>query len=146
MLRGNYPATVDGKGRLKIPTAFKTFLDENFGPDVYVTSLDGGFVRVYPFGEWRKIEEKLAALPSMNKAKKKFLDRTNYWGQAGRMDGQGRILIPSLLRESAVMRGEVAVIGYLNYLDVWNMERFRDHLDKEPLTDDDLGALSGLGI
>ena len=78
-----------------------------------MTSLDGGFVRVYPFSVWREIEDKLAALPSMNKAKKKFLDRTNYWGQAARMDGQGRILIPSLLRESAVMRGEVAVIGYL---------------------------------
>jgi MraZ protein len=146
MLRGNYPATVDGKGRLKIPTAFKAYLDEQYGPDVYVTSLDGVSVRVYPFSEWRKIEEKLAALPSMNKAKQKFLDRTNYWGQAGRMDGQGRILIPSLLRESAVMRGEVAVIGYLDRLDVWNMERFREHLDKEPLTDDDLGTLSGLGI
>ena len=146
MLRGNYPATVDGKGRLKIPTAFKTFLDENFGPDLYVTSLDGAFVRVYPFRVWRAIEDKVAALPSLNKAKKKLLDRTNYWGQAGRMDGQGRILIPSLLRESAVMRGEVAVIGQLVYLDVWNMDRFREHLDQNPLTDDDLETLSNLGI
>lgn len=146
MLRGNYPATVDSKGRLKIPTAFKTFLDENYGPDFYVTSLDGQCVRIYPFSIWREIEEKLAALPSMNKAKKKFLDRANYWGQAARMDGQGRILIPSLLREPAAMRGEVAVIGYLNYLDVWNMERFREHMDKNPLTDDDQETLSGLGI
>lgn len=146
MLRGNYPATVDGKGRLKIPTAFKAFLDENYGPDVYLTSLDGGSVRIYPFSVWRRIEEKLAALPSMNKAKKKFLDRTNYWGQAGRMDGQGRILIPGLLRESAAMRGEVAVIGYLVYLDVWNMERFREHLEKNQLTDEDEQALSDLGI
>jgi transcriptional regulator MraZ len=146
MLRGNYPATVDAKGRLKIPTAFKTFLDENLGPDFYVTSLTGAFVRVYPFSVWRDIEEKLAALPSMNKAKKKFLDRTNYWGQSARMDGQGRILIPSLLRESAVMRGEVAVIGYLNYLDVWNMERFREYMETNPLTDDDQESLSGLGI
>jgi MraZ protein len=146
MLRGNYPATVDGKGRLKIPTAFKTFLDENYGPDFYVTSLDGQSVRVYPFAVWREIEEKLAALPSMNKAKKKFLDRANYWGQTARMDGQGRILIPSLLRESAVMKGEVAVIGYLNYLDVWNMERFREQLDQNPFTDDDQQTLSNLGI
>jgi len=146
MLRGNYPATVDNKGRLKIPTAFKTLLDENYGPDFYVTSLDGQCVRIYPFSVWRKIEDKLAALPSMNKAKKKFLDRANYWGQAARMDGQGRILIPSLLREPAAMRGEVAVIGYLNYLDVWNMERFREHLEKNPLTDDDQETLSGLGV
>ena len=146
MLRGNYPATVDGKGRLKIPTAFKAYLDETFGPDFYVTSLDGQFVRAYPFSVWRKIEDKLAVLPSMNKAKKKFLDRANYWGQAARMDGQGRILIPSLLRESAAMKGEVAVIGYLDYLDVWNMERFREHLEHNPLTDEDEQTLSGLGI
>jgi len=146
MLRGNYPATVDGKGRLKIPTAFKTYLDENYGPDFYVTSLDGQFVRVYPFSVWREIEEKLAALPSMNKAKKKFLDRTNYWGRTARVDGQGRILIPSLLRESAAMRGEVAVIGYLIYLDVWNMERFREHLERTQLTEDDEQTLSNLGI
>ncbi len=146
MLRGNYPATVDGKGRLKIPTGFKAFLDESYGPDFYVTSLDGQFVRVYPFSVWRDIEEKLAALPSMNKSKKKFLDRTNYWGQVVRADGQGRVLIPALLRESAAMRGEVAVIGYLNYLDVWNMDRFREQLEHNPLTGDDEQTLSNLGI
>lgn len=146
MLRGNYPATVDVKGRLKIPTALKQDLDENHGPDFYVTSLDGQSVRAYPLGEWRKIEDRLAALPSMNKAKKKFLDRTNYWGQSARMDAQGRILIPAHLRESATMRGEVAVMGYLTYLDVWNKERFQEHLDKEPFTDEDLATLSGLGI
>ncbi|MBZ5543192.1 MAG: division/cell wall cluster transcriptional repressor MraZ [Acidobacteriia bacterium] len=146
MLRGNNPATVDGKGRLKIPAAFKTYLDENYGPDYYVTSLDGQFVRVYPFAEWRSIEEKLAAVPSMNKQRKKFLDRTNYWGQMAKMDSQGRILIPVLLRESAAMRGEVAVLGYLTYLDVWNNERYREHLEGEPLTDEDIEGLSNLGI
>lgn len=146
MLRGNHPTTVDAKGRLKIPTAFKVFLEENYGPDFYVTSLDGQFVRAYPFSVWRGIEEKLAALPSMDRAKKKFLDRTNYWGQAARMDGQGRLLIPSLLRESAAMKGEVAVIGYLTYIDAWNMEKFREHMEKNPLTDEDEQTLSGLGI
>lgn len=146
MLRGNYPATVDGKGRLKIPTAFKTHVEENFGPEFYLTSLDGQSLRIYPFSVWREIEEKLAALPSLNKAKKKFLDRANYWGQTGRMDVQGRILIPALLRESAATKGEVAVIGYLNYLDVWNMERFREQMEKNPFTDEDQQTLSDLGI
>jgi len=146
MLRGNYPATVDGKGRLKIPTAFKTYLDENFGQDFYLTSMDGQFVRVYPFSVWRGIEDKLAALPSMNKLKKKFLDRTNYWGQRARMDGQGRVLIPTQLRDSAAMHGEVAVLGYLNYLDVWNAERFRESLEHDPLTPEDLEGLGNLGI
>ena len=146
MLRGNYPATVDGKGRLKIPTAFKTYIEENFGPDFYITSLDGQSARIYPFTVWRDIEEKLKALPSMNKAKKRFLDRTNYWGQTAKMDSQGRVLIPSTLRESAAMRGEVAVLGYLDYLDVWNVERYREHLEREAFTDEDLKGLSDLGI
>jgi MraZ protein len=146
MLRGNYPATVDGKGRLKIPTAFKAYLDEKYGRDYYVTSLDGKSVQVYPFPVWRGIEEKLEALPSLDKAKKRFLDRTNYYGQMGRTDAQGRILIPAVLRESAAMRGEVAVMGYLNYLDVWNMERWREHLEREPFTEQDEQTLSEHGI
>lgn len=137
---------MDGKGRLKIPTAFKAYIDENFGPDFYITSLDGQSVRVYPFSVWRGVEEKLQALPSMNRAKKKFLDRTNYWGQMVKMDSQGRVLIPSTLRESAVMRGEVAVLGYLDRIDVWNQERYREYLEHEAFSDQDMQDLSDLGI
>jgi transcriptional regulator MraZ len=146
MLRGNYQATVDAKGRVKIPTTFKSYLETTYGHDFYVTSLDGQSVRIYPFSVWREIEEKLATLPSMNKSKRKLLDRVNYWGQAVQIDAQGRILIPSVLRGSAAMEGEVNVIGYLNYLDVWNADRFAAHLDQNPLTDDDMQALSDLGI
>jgi transcriptional regulator MraZ len=146
MLRGNHPATVDPKGRLKVPTAFKTYLDEHYGPDFYVTSLDGQSARIYPMPVWREIEEKLAALPSMNKSRKKLLDRTGFWGQATRADSQGRILIPATLRESAAMSGEVAVIGNLNCLDVWNLERFEAQIKNDPLTDEDFKTLSDLGI
>jgi len=146
MLRGHCPATVDGKGRLKIPVLFKTFLDENFGVDFYVTSIDGQFVRIYPFPVWRDIEEKLKTQPSMNKAVKKFLDRTNYFGQMAHADSQGRILIPAALRDSAAMQGEVAVLGYLKYLEVWNKQRYLEHLEREPFTEEDEKALSDLGI
>lgn len=145
-LRGSYSATVDEKGRLKIPTAFQPDLNA-YGPDFFVTSLDGQFAQVYPFAVWRAIEDKLAALPSTNKAKKKFLDRSNYWGQQTHIDNQGRILIPSRLRDSAVMRGEVAVLGQLDHLDVWNNDRFREQqIEGSPITEQDLEELSRLGI
>jgi len=146
MLRGNYPATVDSKGRLKIPAAFKAYLDQNFGSDFYVTSFDGQSVRIYPMHVWSDIESKLLPVPSMNRAAKKLLDRTNYYGQMARADTQGRILIPSVLRESAAMQGEVAVLGYLKYLDVWNNQRYLEHLEREPFTEEDQKALSDLGI
>ena len=146
MFRGNYPATVDGKGRLKIPVAFKAILDDLHATEFYVTSHDGQSARIYPFQHWLNLEDKLRKQPSMNKSVKKFLDRTNYYGQMARPDSQGRILIPSLLRESAAMHGEVAVLGYLDYLEVWNNQRYLEHMEKEPFTDEDMKALSDLGI
>jgi MraZ protein len=145
MLWGSARATVDGKGRLKIPAAFKPYMDEN-GAEFYVTSLDGQSVRIYPLSQWREIEEKLKAKPSMDKSVKKFVARTNYFGQMGRADGQGRLLIPSVLRESAAMHGEVVVFDNLKYLAVWNDQRFRAHLESEPLTEEDEKELSDLGI
>jgi MraZ protein len=146
MFRGSHTTTVDEKGRLKIPAEFKATLDEEFGPDFFVTSRDGQRVLVYPFSEWRKIEEKLAALPSMNKSKQKFLDRTMRWGGTARIDPQGRVLIPARLRESAGMKGEVEVVGYLEHIEVWKPERLDQHLEQEPMTEADEKTLSDLNI
>lgn len=146
MLRGNSPATIDEKGRLKIPSVFRGEIEESWGADLYVTSLSGESVLVYPLPVWQEIEERLAKLPSMNPTKKKFLDRTNYYGQLASMDKSGRILIPPLLRQSAKMTGEVAVLGYLNYLDVWNHERFLGRLKEEVFTEEDHQVLGDLGI
>ncbi len=98
MIFGNYPATVDPKGRLKIPTAVRSYFEETYGPDFFVTSIDGGqSVRVYPLSVWKEIAEKLASPPSFNKAKRKLADQTAYLGQTTRVDTQGRILIPAKL-------------------------------------------------
>ena len=137
MLRGNQPARIDEKGRLKVPAVFRGDIEDSWGSDFYVTSLTGQSVRVYPLPVWQEIEERLANLPAFNPTKKKFLDRTNYYGQLSSMDRQGRILIASHLRESAEMVGEVAVLGYLNYLEVWNNERYLKRLSEEPFTDED---------
>ena len=146
MLRGNATATIDEKGRLKIPSSFRAEIDETWGSDFYVTSLSGESVSIYPLPVWQEIEERLAKLPSLNPTKKKFLDRTNYYGQLASADKSGRILIPPLLRESARMTGEVAVLGNLNYLEVWNHERFLGRIQDQPFTDDDHEVLGKLGI
>jgi len=137
MLRGNQPARIDEKGRLKIPSVFRGDIEDSWGSDFYVTSITGQSVRVYPLSVWQEIEERLTNLPAFNPTKKRFLDRTNYYGQLSSMDKQGRILIASHLRESAEMVGEVAVLGYLNYLEVWNDTRYLKRLEDEPFTYED---------
>ena len=145
MLRGNHLATVDEKGRLKIPAAFLESLRES-GNRFFVTSENGDFVRIYPMKFWNEIEEKLAKLSSHNRTKQKFLMRANYYGQVVELDGQGRLLIQPILREAAQMKGEVDVMGNLTYLDVWNHARLLENMSKSPITEEDEKTLDGLGI
>ena len=146
MFRGNHPTRVDEKGRLKVPAEFKRVIDEKYAQKFYITSLDGIVAQVYPFEEWERIEQKLAALSTYNPTKKKFLNRVNYYGQVVEMDGQGRLLVPQILRESAQIRGEVAVLGNLTYLEVRNLEAFRKEIDEQAFTDEDTKTLDELGI
>ncbi|HWZ76360.1 MAG: division/cell wall cluster transcriptional repressor MraZ [Acidobacteria bacterium] len=146
MFRGNHPTRVDEKGRLKIPAEFKRVIDEKYGQQFYITSLDGRVAQVYPFEEWERIEQKLAALSNFNPTKKKFLDRTNYYGQQVEMDGQGRLLLPQLLRESGQIKGEVAVLGNLTFLVVRNLELFKREIEEEKFTPEDEKTLDELGI
>lgn len=146
MLRGSYTARIDSKGRLKVPTPFRRFVDEKHGADFYVTSLTGESVRIYPLPEWELIEQRLALLPTMDPARRKFLDRTNYYGQQMTIDGQGRLLIHPLLRRSASVLGDVTVLGYLTYMEVWELERFQQRLVSDPYTEEDESAISRLGI
>lgn len=146
MLRGNHSARIDDKGRLKVPSAFRSLIEEKYGSQLFVTSTDGESVRVYPLPVWQEIEARLAAMPSTNPARRRFLDRVNYYGQIAEIDGQGRVLIHPRLRDSAAIAGDVDVLGVLTYLDVWNHDRFAARIASNPLTDDDLNALSAAGI
>jgi len=115
-LRGNCPAKVDEKGRLKIPAVFLDELKE-YGNQFYITSTTGETAR-----------------------------RTSYYGQTVELDGQGRLLLPTVLREAAQTKGDVDVLGNLDYLEVMNHTRVLDQLKNEPYTDEDDKALEDLGI
>jgi MraZ protein len=146
MFRGSAPAKIDDKGRLKIPTDFRRLIEESHGPDLFVTSVLGDSALIYPLPVWEEIESRLMAMPSTDRTKTRFLERVSYFGQQVRIDVQGRILIPQLLREKADMNGDVVVSGQLDHLVVWNHERFLARLDDQPFTEEDFRALTERGI
>src|SRR4029079_9962222 len=146
MFRGNAPASIDDKGRLKVPNAFRALLESKYGRELFLTSLSGEHVRVYPMPVWLEIEQKLGAMPSTHPARQRFLDRINYFGSAGELDSQGRVLIPLRLRESATMTGDVDVLGVYNYREGWSRDRFLNKLQRDAYTDEDAKALSEFGI
>lgn len=146
MLRGSYTARIDDKGRLKLPTAFKTLVEERHGTSLYVTSLDGKCVLIYPWPIWMGVEERLGKMPSTHPTRNRYLDLTSFWGQPNEFDAQGRVVVHLPLRESAEISGEVSVIGKVDYLEVWNFDRLKAKLDREPFTDDDARILAEYGI
>lgn len=146
MLRGNAPARIDEKGRLKVPNAFRTLVEAKHGRELFVTSLNGDSVRIYPMPVWLDVEQKLAAMPPGHPSRLRYLERISYYGASSELDGQGRVLIPVRLREAASMSGDVDVLGQVNFLDVWNHDRFLSKLQREPFTDDDARALAEFGV
>ncbi len=146
-VRGNNPTRVDEKGRLKVPTDFKRRLDEEYGEtEFFITSKDGERAEIYPLPIWEEIERKLDAVPSMNPAKKKFQDITNYYGQMVGYDTQGRLLLPQLLRQRAKLEEDVVVIGKGKHLEVVNRDRFEVTLEANPMTAEEQASLASFGI
>ncbi|HXO19228.1 MAG TPA: division/cell wall cluster transcriptional repressor MraZ [Thermoanaerobaculia bacterium] len=146
MFRGSAPAKIDDKGRLKIPTDFRRFVEERYGQDLFVTSVLGDSALLYPLPVWEELEARLSAMPSTDRTKTRFLERVSYFGQQVRLDVQGRLVIPQILRESAGMNGDVVVSAQLDHLVVWNKDRFLVRLEEQPFTEDDYRALSERGI
>ena len=145
-LRGSSATRIDEKGRLKVPTMFRGVIHDQHGADVFVTSVTGDNVRIYPMPVWLEVERKLSQMPSTHPTRLKFLDRVNFYGQVGELDSQGRVVIPPHLRESAAIVGDVRVFGRIDYVEVWNAERFEEKLQRESWTDDDALRLAEHGI
>jgi MraZ protein len=146
MFRGNHPTRVDEKGRLKLPAEFKRRVDEKYTGRFYITSRDGRVAEIYPMQEWEKREQKLAEIPDFDPAKRKLMDRYNFFGSEAEMDAQGRLLIPQILREKANVMGDVVVFGKQTYLEVANREAFMANMDANPLTAEDEQKLAGFGL
>ena len=146
-LRGSTLATVDEQGRLKIPTMFKDILVKSYGWNYFITSLTGENVFVFPLTVWEAHEERLTKTASLMTSRRKYLDRVNYYGCEVTMDKQGRILVPTTLRDSATIQGQLRVLGEIDHLSVWNEQRFTKRImQEEQLTEQDLLQLSDLGI
>lgn len=122
MFMGEYNHTVDAKGRLIVPAKFREALGEEF---VVTKGLDGCLF-VYPMEEWKNIEEKFRNIPLTTKDARKF-SRFFFSGAATcEVDKQGRILIPTVLREFAGLQKDAVLAGVFNRIEIWSKERWMD--------------------
>ncbi|HSB64356.1 MAG TPA: division/cell wall cluster transcriptional repressor MraZ [Thermoanaerobaculia bacterium] len=141
-LRGSAETTVDEKGRFKVPSIFRAPIEEMFGPEFFLTSISGVDVLIFPMPVWNALEEKLAAMPAIHRAKAKFQERFNTYGQVARMDAQGRLLVPSLLREVSALEGDALVLGQTDHLKLVDRAKHLKALRSTTVTDEDYDELA----
>ena len=140
MFRGNADATVDSKGRLKIPSKFRTPLLKEFGKRVFVTSFGSLSMKLYPLSEWMKWEKILRNSGWGDDPRvERFLRHVSLYGDEQELDAQGRILITPRLRKHTAMNGEVVVLGNpTNMLEVWNLDLLTELQGQEPVTEENI--------
>ena len=143
---GHAPAKVDDKGRLKIPSGFRKLIEDKYGQDCFITSTDGERALIYPMPVWADFQGRLSRVPSTSVAKAKLLEKANYFGHVGSIDGQGRVLIPTILRNVAGIQEDVVVIGNTDHLIVWNDEKIQKRMAETPLTPEDFKELELHGV
>jgi MraZ protein len=145
LLIGSQKAKLDKSGRIKIPEKFRAAIEEQYGKELYVTSLEDDFIQVFPLPVWVEMSsppQKTMAYPDP--------DFQELWRQAhakgiyGEIDAKGRVLISPRLREKAGLDKEVEVIGMHYYLEVWDKNRLTEKIEKKPLTYDDFKRISKL--
>lgn len=143
MFRGNHPAKVDEKGRLKLPAAFKQLLEAEGVARFYITSADGKTAEIWPLPEWEAREAKLADY-SMDEAVQRYINVTSYYGQQVEIDAQARLLLPQILRGKASLHADVVILGKMKYLEVVNRESFEASLSANEFSAEDRKTLAAI--
>lgn len=136
MLMGEYNHTIDSKGRVIIPAKFREILGDEF---VVTKGLDNCLF-VYPNEEWQKFEEKLQTLPLTNKNARQFTRFFLAGAASVEVDKQGRILLPSVLREFAALEKDVVLVGVASRIEIWSKERWMDSISGYDLDMDEVAS------
>lgn len=129
MFRGVNRLNLDAKGRLAVPTRFRARLQDCCASELVVTIDRDHCLLIYPLPEWQEIERKLMKLPSFNKAARNLQRLLVGHATEVEMDGQGRVLLPSALRDFARLDKRVVLIGQGNKFELWDEERWNDQRD-----------------
>jgi len=144
-LLGSYRVKFDKSGRIKIPQKFRIAIEEEYGKELFITSLTDEAVQIYPLSVWEELtgianEGAIHLKPTV----RKFMLRVNRKGTKYEIDPKGRVLINQALREKAKLYDEVEIIGLFNHLEIWNADLLDQVLEQRPLTNEDFESISEL--
>ena len=142
--RGSFVLRVDDRGRVKIPSQYLSILTAQYGKDLYITSLNGDNVLIYPLKVWEDIEQSIEKIKIRAPEIQEYISRTSYWGNESEVDSRGRVLIPTELRKSSQLDCDLRIFGEIDHMVVWNEELFKKKSLSGKFTDEKLQVVSRL--
>jgi MraZ protein len=142
--RGSYELKVDDKGRIKIPSKYLSVLEEQHGKELYITSVNGDRVFLYPLKVWEVIEQGIEQMKVRTPEIEDYISRTSFWGNESEVDNRGRVLIPPELRTACQLDGQARLIGKIDHMVLWNEDLFREKTLKGDFSDEKMNEVSRL--
>jgi MraZ protein len=142
--RGSYELKVDDKGRIKIPSKYLSVLEEQHGKALYITSVNGDRVFLYPLNVWEVIEQRIEQMKVRTPEIENYISRTSFWGNESEVDNRGRVLIPPELRTAGQLDGQARLIGKIDHMVLWNEDLFREKTLSGDFSDEKMNEVSRL--
>jgi len=133
---------MDDRGRIKVPAKYLSALEGQYGKELYITSVNGDRVLLYPLAVWEAIEKSIETIKVRSPEVENYVSRTGFWGNEGEVDGRGRVLIPPELRSSANLNGNLRIIGKIDHMVIWNEEMFKSKALSGEFSDEKLHRVS----
>jgi MraZ protein len=150
VFRGVTNLNLDAKGRMAMPSRYRDRLLESCEGRLVITVDRDGCLLVYPQPEWERIEQALMSRPNMDRQVRRLQRLLVGHATECELDGQGRILLPTPLREFASLDKRAVLVGQGNKFELWDedtwVRRREDWFREEDEAGDLSAALESLSL